>query len=527
MIRRSIVQKGMMKLTARIALLILTALLLSVSLAFSSLAEDTLGEIPAAEEVLEEDAGKEAWVEDAATEEDPAEEAADDDAEEDIAPEDLPEETAKAEKNLETHYLLQGMANIVPVEGTRYLMVQSPVNLLWGVYNTDGELLIEEQFDNLTYLGYGCFETGPYPDPLWNWKGLIGPGGSFVTNYSYGIFLVYNEYWAAGLTVDAGTEEAYDYSPGEGEYYRIDRCDIFRLGDDPGRVAQLTGEQFRQAAAHGKYLSVEDRSGKITVYDREFFPVTDFTAESLTDSVYGVFDYALIDRTSGDIILDGVTASKEIQTARGLLFQVTHVNYSGKKLIGICDLNGEWLMEPGSYTVNTVGTDYAVVTQSKLKGLYSYEEKRLVLPCEYSSIVSSASSSDAYVFYGYACGVKDGERNYVNVDTGETAATLKYSSKTMKTLGGTVYKKVVTDLYLITSANGSVWYLQNGQIPSQRGNGRLIVCFSLDSWSYGVMTMDGDIAVPFWYSTQPLITDDGKVVLKSGNNGYSLIEVVW
>ncbi len=441
------------------------------------------------------------------------------------AAEEAPEEAA-AEKKLETRYLLQGMESIVPVEHTPYLMVQSLVNHLWGIYLTDGEMLLQEQFDNLTYLGYGCFETGPYPDPLWNWKGLVTADGSIISHYSYGVIQVYNEYWAAGLIVDEGTEEEHDLSNGEGEYYRIDWCDVFWLGDSPRLAAQLSREEFRQAAAHGRYLSVEDRAGGITVYDSDFQPVTGFTPESLTDSVYGVFNFALVDRASGGIILDGVTAGKEISNLRRTLFQVTRVNYKGAKQVGICDLNGEWLMPPGSYSVDSVSDDYAVVTQSKRKGLYSFKEKRLILPCEYTSIVSSKLSADPYVWNGYACGVKDGERNYVDVRTGETVRTLKYSSKTMTSLGGTVCQKVVTDLYLITPVTGEVWYLQNGQIPAQRGDGRLIVCFALDSWSYGVRTMDGETALPFWYSSMPVITDDGKVVLKTGNT-CSLVDVVW
>ena len=203
------------------------------------------------------------------------------------------------------------------------------------------------------------------------------------------------------------------------------------------------------------------------------------------------------------------------------------VHYNGEKPTGICDLNGEWLMEPGEYKIESVGVDYAVVSQSNLKGLYSFKEGRLILPCEYNSILTSKSSADPYVFYGYACGVIDGVRYYVDVNTGETVYTLTFDSQTMKSLGGTVYQKIVTDLYLITSPTGSVWYLQNGQIPSQRGDGRLIVCFSMDNWSYGVMTMDGEVALQFWYYTQPVITDDGKVVLKTGNNSYALIEIAW
>ena len=433
---------------------------------------------------------------------------------------------ASASDAVDAYYLLQGMENIVPVEHTRYLLVQAPYTHLWGVYDTDGDLLIEEQFDSLAYLGYDCFETGPYLDPLWNWKGLVGPDGSLLSECVYGVIQVYNEYWAAGLQVDAGTAEAYDISL-DGQYYLLDRCDIFWLGDDPGMVAQLHQEAFRQAAAHGKYLSVEAPSGSVTVYDSNFEPVKGFKAKSLKDSVYGVVNYTLADRITGEIIMDGVTASTEIQTASGLLFQVTRVHYSGEKLIGICNLNGEWLMQPGSYAVDSVDADYAVVSRDGLQGLYSFDEERLLLPCEYDSILSSDLTVDPYVFYGYVCGVKDGVRNYIDVNTGETVSTLEYDSDTMKSLGGTVYREVITDLFKITSADGTVWYMQNSQMPSVRGDGRLITFYSMDNWGYGVMTMDGSVALRFWYSTMPLITDDGKVVMKNGNNGYALIEMVW
>ena len=432
-----------------------------------------------------------------------------------------------AETAVETRCILRGKANIVPVQRTHLVMTQSADTGLWGVYTTSGEQVLAEQFDHfLAYLGYGCYETGFSDDPIENWKALVSAEGEILSSYRYGIIRVYNRYWAAGWQVTAGTKSEYDYTPDKKTYYRIEQCDVFWLGENPGLVKRLTGEEFLRAAAHGKYLSVEDRAGGITVYDRDFHP-TGFAVKKTGDAVYGVFHYALADLVTHEIILDGVSSAKEVNTPDGMLFQVTRTTYSGQKLNGICDEQGNWLMTLTGDAIVKTDSAYAVLSRDGKQGLYSYAQGRLIVPCEYDSFITNAGALDLYVSYGYACGVKDGLRHYIQVETGDVASTLDFDAKSMTAVGATVYCKTGPDIYRITSATGKSWFADECQLKTVRGDGRLIVVYAVNTGNYSVRTMDGDTALSALYRKPPVITDDGHVVLNTSNEGYILMELSW
>ena len=97
----------------------------------------------------------------------------------------------------------------------------------------------------------------------------------------------------------------------------------------------------------------------------------------------------------------------------------------------------------------------------------------------------------------------------------------------MKALGGTLYRSIAPDTYRFWAADGKEWITQDYRIIASRGDGRLIVLQQIESGAYGVMTMDGEVALNFWYRNTPVITDDGKVILNTQNNGACLAELTW
>ena len=422
-----------------------------------------------------------------------------------------------------TRKILEGMGNIKAVNQTQYVIVQSAETERWGVFNTAGEQLIPFDYDSLAYLSRGYFVTSRFTDPLLNGKALVSPTGERLSEFSFGMFKMYSEHWAAGWVVSAADSKAYDHKVDSKTYYNIDRCVIFSLDAPAHPVATFERTEFKEAAGHGKYLSVADREGNVTVYGPDFEP-TGFSAAKVSDNVYGVSNYALKDKISGEIILDGVTASKEVNTVRGLYFQVTRTGFDGKKQQGICNLDGEWLMPLGDWSIKTVTKEYAVVTQSGLQGLYSFDRGRLILPCQYTSILSSSQTTDAYVFYGYACGAKDGVRYYVNVETGRVEQEQPYDSEQMKTMGGTVYYRNEWKKYVLLAADGRQKVLQNYTLVASRGDGSLIVAKGQDG-RYGVMTVYGQEVLTFWYINKPVLTDDGKIILNT-KSGFDLVEVI-
>ena len=436
---------------------------------------------------------------------------------------------AQALGDIEVRYLLQGMGALVPVPGTQYLLAQEQGGDLWGVYNTSGDKLIDCQFDRLTYLNHGWFQDALGDEPLDNWKALVSIDGSFVSDYRYGMLQAYSAQWAVGLVLSEGTAEAYDLSPEENTFYTIDRCDVFCLNGKPHLAGSLSREQFRQAAAHGDYLSVEDALGGVTVYDRELRD-TGLAVSSVSEAVYGIYSYALMDKAAQEIILDGFTEAKAFSTAQGLVFQVTRVDFSGKKHTGLCDAEGNWLIPLGDLdgcSLAAVNAEYAVVVQNKLRGLYSFSAGRMVVPCAYQSIITNAASTDPYTAYGYACAANGNKREYIRLDTGEVTRAITFNKSKMKALGGTLYRSIAPDTYRFWAADGKEWITQDYRIIASRGDGRLIVLQQIESGAYGVMTMDGEVALNFWYRNTPVITDDGKVILNTQNNGACLAELTW
>ncbi len=456
-----------------------------------------------------------------------------------------PAASAKTEITLQT--ILTNMGEMIPVPQTDRLMVYSEDAGLWGVFDTAGNQVMPYIMHAPEYVAYGVFadtwtgdaeaaaDTGAYselmsvdytaaPEVNTNAKALVTPDGQLVSDYVYGVIRAYNDRWAAGLVVSDATEEAFDVKVGKTGFYNIERCDVFSLADEPRLAASFSREDFASAAAHGDYLSIADREGRVTVYDREM-TVTGLEADKVSTAVYGVRDFAAINKVTGEVILDGCTACKELSTANGLLLQVTRVHYSGVKQNGLCTLDGEWVLPVGDYTVKSVTGDYALLAHDELQGLYSISGQRMIVPCEYESILTSKQTANPYAFYGYVCGVRGTARDWIDVATGEVVNSVQYDPAVMKTIGGTSYEILSKIFFGFTSAAGKTWRVRDVIIAATRGDGRLIVVQNKENSRYAVYTMNGDLALDFKYKNPPVITDDGKVILNSLNNGYQLIQI--
>lgn len=433
---------------------------------------------------------------------------------------------ALGEERITTRNILTGMSAIKPVNCTHYLLVQSPDTQLWGVYDTSGELIIHCVFPALAYGEYDCFVASHSSKALDNLSALVSPGGRFVSDYRYGIVKVYNDRWAAGWVVSQGDKKNYDYTPDKKHFYNIELCDIFYLGDTPRKIGTFSRDAFAQAAAHGDYLSVKDRAGNITVYDQKLQP-TNLKVSKISENIYGVVRYALMDKAANKILLDGFTAAKEVNTRRGLLFQLTRTDFSGNKQMGVCTLNGEWLMPLGSYTIASVSENYAVISENERFGLYSYSLGRVVVPCEYEGFPTSKQTVDPYECNGYVSAVKNGMRCFVCIESGEITSSIPDGSPDYTVIGSTVYEQLSTNRYRFTSPTGKKWSIGDSSIGQIRGDGRLIVFRSIENNNYGVYTQDGTLALEAKYRNEPIITDDGKVILNTLASGYNLLDVAW
>ena len=64
-----------------------------------------------------------------------------------------------AEGEIEVRELLSGIGQLVPVRQTPYLLAQEWEGSKWGVFNTDGELLVPYSYASLSYLSCNCFDA--------------------------------------------------------------------------------------------------------------------------------------------------------------------------------------------------------------------------------------------------------------------------------------------------------------------------------------------------------------------------------
>ena len=166
------------------------------------------------------------------------------------------------------------------------------------------------------------------------------------------------------------------------------------------------------------------------------------------------------------------------------------------------------------------------MTRDGRAGLYSYELGRLVVPCEYDSIASNTQANDPYISYGYACGIRDGIRYYINVNNG-TAGSMVPVDKSIKLVGGTAYTAVTRQSFAFTAASGKTWRIKDEKVVTTRGDGRLIICRDVLTSLYCVYNMNGVQVLGYKYKNQPIVTDDGYVILNTTKNGYQLIAIDW
>lgn len=79
------------------------------------------------------------------------------------------------------------------VDGTHYLIARDADSRLYGLYNTDGEMLIPCEYGLLAYADYGFFEA-INEDGL-NTHALLRADGQAVTGWEYAAFEVLSEKW--------------------------------------------------------------------------------------------------------------------------------------------------------------------------------------------------------------------------------------------------------------------------------------------------------------------------------------------
>ena len=410
---------------------------------------------------------------------------------------------------------LQFYPAITAVKGTDYVIVADKLSGKRAVFNTKGDKLTPDLFTALSYIGYDFF-IGTDDKEGVNTRAMVHVSGAQITEPVYGQLDAYNKHWFVAYVLSQATEDAHTYTRSKGEYFNVDRYDLYYVGDDyaPAQpIAALSPEEFASASVHGEYIAIEDKSGSITLYDKTFQPCG-LEMEKTTSPVYGLKDYFVINQATGETVGEGYISVREAGVSDGLWLIVTRYDFKGDKVSAIIDTAGNQITDLINYTIYTVTDHYAVVVKNKLRGLYSLDENRLIVPCEFSGITASSVSADKYVQNGYVGVEKDKMRGYWDVNAGELSCEIKYPVKEVTTIGCSSFWKKEEGVYVIAAADGVETEVQADEIYSKtRGNGYLLV--AKKGKLYGVIDWHGNEILPFEHSRLITITDDSGAVIRT------------
>ena len=412
---------------------------------------------------------------------------------------------------------------------------------LWGVYNTSGEQLMPYQYADLSYVAYDCFLTGAVEplksikkstvlsDEYINSHGFALLDGTLIIDNRYGTVKVYNRYWASCWVVDPASEDDYDYKFDANHFFKIRYADIVYLGDwnEPGSArtdrpyycGRFTREQFKSAQAHGQYLSVSDREGKVTVYDRKF-NVLDIRPEKVGSSIYKVKKGSVCD-PEGNVIMEGVSSVKEAATADGLQLICTIKDSEGNKRYGIYRLDGTEVLAPQKLEIVSATAHYAVVKKNEKQGLYSLDEKRLIVPCLYDKMVANNTGMDNYLRNGFVIVEYGGLQFFYNTapDADNSNLVRLETEKRSYKLLGSSYSYREEARTVVVNADGQRYVIRHKMTSGFRGDGYLIP-YKLDA-HFGVMTWHTkDVLTE--YANAINLTDDNCIICNSTRHGYQL-----
>ena len=471
-------------------LLILLILSLTVCAAFG----ETLPEVPETEEYVPET----------------AETTAEDAAEEAPAVQLVP--------------VLSFMPKLTVVAGTNYIISTEKSTHYQSVLNTAGDKLATFPFTSLSYSNYNFF-TAWSEDGI-NTRALVHLNGAQVTEPTYGAFTVYNKNWVLAYVLNPADEETSTYKRGK-EFFTIDHYDLYYVEDDAASttpIGTLQPDAFKSAAVHGDFIAIMNQADQVALYDKTF-QLLDYPMEKTSTPVYGVSEYAIVNRVTGEMVADGYTAVSERPVNVGLWLITTRFDFRGKKLYSVIDLQGNELMSPTEYVIGTMTNHYAVVSgEDKLKGLYSIDEGRLIVPCEFFNIMIGKVSTDNYVHHGYVA-VEDGDlRGYYDVAAGRLSCEIKYNRTEVTTVGCSTFWKVEDGLYMLAAADGVETEVHVDEIlANNRGDGYWLV--AKRDGLFGVIDWHGNEVLPFEHNKAITITDDSQAIIRT-STGMQLDRIV-
>ena len=405
----------------------------------------------------------------------------------------------------------QYMPSIKPIAGTNLIIMESKTDNSLGVFTNEGNEVIPYGLAAVNRLNHGFLSVSKDKDELNN-LAIFQQNGAQLSDYMYGYVNVFDSRWVAGYILEKASGKEKDITISKVNYLIL-QFDLYFVSENGASLlTSLDRDHYKSSKVHGDYITIQDREGNVTAYDREFQPV-EIALKDVNAAYYQVNNYQIISNITNEVIADGYTAVEEASLPTRMLLLATAANEDGSTFQGILDIAGNVLM-PAEYQVVSMGDPYVVVAnQEGLQGLYSLEEKRLAVPCEFTSIVTCATSVDPYINKGYVCVELDGKLGFVDARTGQVSCQPAYNSRIAKVYGSSIAFDGENG-YVVIAADGTRSELyEYEEIAVSNGDGYLLVA-KKDGF-YGLIDWHGNEVLPFIHSDIITLTDDSKSLIRT------------
>lgn len=442
-------------------------------------------------------------------------------------------------------YLLSDVEAVTYIQNTPYLTARQKGGTLYGVFNTDGKQLIPCAYEDLYYLGFNCFgavEKKPAleakmpssPDEI-NCKAIFTADGTRISDFQYGYLEVFSPYWACGWVLEKSTYNDFDYETENDFHYRIQRCDFFYLGDhaltgisgteELTAPLSLSREEYKTAKGHGKYLYVQDRADQIKIYDSGS-SLVNAEVETLDDPMYVILNYSVAARGAGGVLLDGFTSVQEVPTDGGMLLKASRLDYSGGKWSTVLNDEGEQLMPLIRGEIETVTRDYAVVNVKQKRGLYSFRDQKLLVPCAFDKVFFNSACLDPYVQHDFVYVEKGVTRYYYRITDG-MMYELALPGNNWEKLGSVyVLNDGVNSRYRIYAPDQIIANVKDARIvDGQNAGSGYLLSFLSNHYMHVLISWRGEFVLKT-YINPFTITNDDKAIVQKKDGTYMLVAVV-
>ena len=404
------------------------------------------------------------------------------------------------------------MPSITPLKGTNLITMESKTDNSLGLFTTEGQEVIPYGFSAVNKLKYGFLSVSNDLNAL-NSKAIYKEDGTQISDYKYESFTVRDSHWIAGMVLTKASGKEKDTTISNVDYLIV-QYDIYFVSEkDIILVASLDRAHYRTWKQHGDYAAIQNREdGTITTYDRngQTIPIE---LKDVKNAFFQVTNYQIINRITGEVIADGYIDVTEADLPDRMLIRASIADMNGVNMQAILNTDGSVLM-PAEYTIVTMGDPYVVVAnEDGLRGLYSLEEQRLVVPCEFTNIVTSAYSIDQYVNNGYVCVEKDGKYGFVDGRTGSVTCPPAYNSRIAKVYGCSLVFDGENGFVLIAADGTRTELYEYEEIPTSQGDGYLLV--AKKNGYYGLIDWHGNEKLPFIHSNVITLTYDSKAMIRT------------